>query len=187
MPDWTVQFSADPEITGAANSNLSGTATFDESSKPGDFTAGATVDKVRIQFQVTGAGFTDDTWDLGTAAVELRDSVGGALASVTPAASTDNQNVTVTHNSTDASPTASAGSYQNQLTLEAAGGGARTWATYVQDMKADDGNMVLEGGAAESFIVITYTTAAAAAKVPAWRVASRDPSRSRIIRESGRL
>jgi hypothetical protein len=28
-------------------------------------------------------------------------------------------------------------------------------------MKADDGNMVLEGGAAESFAVITYTTGSA--------------------------
>ncbi len=168
MPTWTVQFTADPEITGAANANLSGTATFDESSKPGDFTSGATVTSVRIQYQVTGAGFVDDTWDLGTAAVQLRDSVGGGLAAITPAASTDNQNVTQTVDLTDNAPTASAGNYQNELTLEASGGGAYTFATYVQDMKADDANMVLEGGAAESFAVITYTTAVAATVYPPW-------------------
>jgi hypothetical protein len=138
MPTWTVNFDADPEITGAANANLAGIAGYDETSKPGDFDTFSTISSVRIQYQVTGAGFVDDTWDLGTAAVVLVDSVGGDLASITPGASTDNANVTVTVNATDTSPVAGGSNYQGNLTLAAAGGGSRTWATFVQDMKADE-------------------------------------------------
>ena len=161
MATWTVQFDADPELSGAANSNLTGIASLDESSKPGDFDSGATVNSVRIVFRVTGSGFSDDTWDIGTSAVQLRDSTGGALASITPASDTGNGNETHAVDLTDSSPSSSGANYLGALTLEASGGGSRTWATYVSNMKSDGGSMVLEGGAAESFVVIDYTAGVA--------------------------
>ncbi len=174
MATWTVYFDADPELSGSINSDLTGIASFDESTKPGDFDADATVNTVQIRYQITGSGFNNDTWDVGTGAVELRDSTGGALASVTPAADTANANETATIDQTDSSPTSTdAGDYQNALTLETTGGGSRTWATYTTSGKADDGSMVLEGGTAESYMIINYTPAAAGTVMPhLWKFAT---------------
>jgi len=155
---WNIPVVSDPEISGAANSDLTGTAQLDESGKPGDFDSSVTVNSVRIVHQVTGSGLADDVWDIGTAAVELRDSTGGALASVTPGADAGNGNESHQVDLTDNSPTSTDGAdYQGSLTLEAAGGGSRTWAVYDRSGMPDGGALVLDGGATETFVVVDYT------------------------------
>ena len=162
MATWTVYFDADPELSGAANSDLTGVASLDESSKPGDFDSASTINTVQIFYQITGSGIVDDNWDVGTAAVELRDSTGGALASITPDADTGNGNETATIDKTDSSPTSTDGTdYQGALTLEATGSGSRTWGTYNSNKMADGGSMVLEGGTLESYVIIDYTAGVA--------------------------
>jgi hypothetical protein len=159
MATWTIPVDgADPYLEGAANSDLTGVVQLDESGKPADFDSAATVNSVRIVVRITGSGFSDDTWDVWFSTIQLRDSVNGLLATFVPDVDTGNGNETAVIDKTDSSPDSTDGAdYQNQLSIGDFGGGSRTWATYNPVKMADGGTIDMEGGAAETFVVIDYT------------------------------
>lgn len=158
MATWTRYLVANPELAGATNTDLTGIADVEDGTEPGNF-AGSTVNSVRFVISLTGSGFGDDTWDVGTARLHLGPSGGTAVAFVDPATDAGNGNETATVDLTDSTPTSTAASYSTTLVLGTdigSGVASRTWAVYQQNAMPDGGTIDLDGGTS-SYIVIDYT------------------------------